>query len=876
MSGPVRLLSATGDVRADDGVCDASELVEQAEATLLQREQDALHDHLSLESRKERIRSLLLTSMEMAEEDTSPETIAELERALEAAQKAGVLPDLRVKARKLLEKQLQIDRRRGRMEVRLQRMVAQLEEVHRTTDEGGGQAKVAGSRKAVARQRREDLLLGQLSRLIDEAARAGVGQPLMGKAKDLARTVEKDRRADDLAARRLQGLLLVDDADALGEKLQLARKHCELTGEGARRVVGEIQERVEHLAMQEQHQQWLSAELAAAAQRSDVMRLKQLFDQAKTLDLTVPPAMVSLLHSLQAAPQTGTRQGKHRDHLARLRSFAARQHEAAEAVVAEAEDNPNEEELDAARRAVANAKQAKVPDEVVLPLERRLATLELQHLPRLQAEEQLRGVLHLADGRPHGAEVLQDSRKVDLLRASLGEAQRCEADPELVCLGVDLLERSLEASEARRSTEDFLRQALARPRRTEADLELLQDAVDEGRRCGIATLHAERELARARDAQVQREAAEAELQEAAKALGPPGRLRLEAAVQTAKAAGVSAEKLRVANARLAQLVEHEQRCTLAAGNIRRALPMLQKEPWRFQQVMETVQALQPWTAELEKLVRDGEHRLEKIAVDQSYRREAQRELQLLLRQIKDARSSGHLCADQMTELSKKLEVAQAASVREEILREAEKQLRSLRREGCQRSVAEHRLRLALKAKDLGEIERSVRQVRALGHAGLIEAGGGVARGERPEQPHSARLMDAASSMLRQLNDAAARRQAAVTALQERVADSGDAGPLRADGPREARPPPPGPSAPARQGSGDWIRDVVEVLHEARQCGVAPTLIEHAKMKIREKRRERKEESQAREALQRSLSKKDAPTQEVLRNLRKVQRLQSAR
>merc|ERR1712048_1440340 len=100
-------------------------------------------------------------------------------------------------------------------------------------------------------------------------------------------------------------------------------------------------------------------------------------------------------------------------------------------------------------------------------------------------------------------------------------------------------------------------------------------------------------------------------------------------------------------------------------------------------------------------------------------------------------------------------MARTLGIREDLLRDAEKQLHSIKREDCQRTVVEHRLRLALNAKNLDEIERSVRQVRALGHIGLIEDSGaaGFAGGSdrtEPTPPHSARLMDAASSMMRHL------------------------------------------------------------------------------------------------------------------------------
>jgi len=186
-------------------------------------------------------------------------------------------------------------------------------------------------------------------------------------------------------------------------------------------------------------------------------------------------------------------------------------------------------------------------------------------------------------------------------------------------------------------------------------------------------------------------------------------------------------------------------------------------------------------------------------------------------------------------------------------------------------VAEHRLQLALNAKDLGEIERSLQQVRVFEQLGTTEGvahanSGSMARGDRSKQPPSARLMEAAGSVMRQLNEAATRRQAATTALQVNIADGTEPMAL----------PTNSASRDGSQGSRDWMREAMDVLHEAKHSSVAPTLIEHAKLKIREKRRERRDENEALEALQTSLSKKDATTQEVLRNMRRVQRLQSAR
>merc|ERR1712039_804932 len=125
--------------------------------------------------------------------------------------------------------------------------------------------------------------------------------------------------------------------------------------------------------------------------------------------------------------------------------------------------------------------------------------------------------------------------------------------------------------------------------------------------------------------------------------------------------------------------------------------------------------------------------------------------------------------------------------------------------------------------------------------------------------------------MRHLSDAAARKQAATNALHEQVSELNDSISLSDRVVDGTSSPTMGRINSHR--SKDWFREAAEVLREAKQSGVDPTLIEHAKLKIKEKRRECNEQVQACEALQRTLSKKGVPTQEVLRNLQKVQHLQ---
>merc|ERR1712187_385223 len=266
--------------------------------------------------------------------------------------------------------------------------------------------------------------------------------------------------------------------------------------------------------------------------------------------------------------------------------------------------------------------------------------------------------------------------------------------------------------------------------------------------------------------------------------------------------------------------------------------------------------------------------------------------------------------EEMAALARKMEQAKAAGVeaRCAILKEAEKMLRDFRREGSQRQVAEHRLRLALNSKDLSEIERSFQNVRAMDLSTISNGntakedganmGGvfGVLRGgerERSDQPpHSARLAEAATSMIRHLHDSTAKKQALENALRETVKNKGEPCRASAEGNGSGlvrtativRQPGIGRASPTASASvnspgtsnNEWVKDFKDMLKEAKQCGVASTLIEHAKTAVKERIKHQEEQSRARTALERSLSKKDVTSQEVQRNLRRVQRLEKAR
>merc|ERR1712039_863908 len=74
---------------------------------------------------------------------------------------------------------------------------------------------------------------------------------------------------------------------------------------------------------------------------------------------------------------------------------------------------------------------------------------------------------------------------------------------------------------------------------------------------------------------------------------------------------------------------------------------------------------------------------------------------------------------------------------------------------------------------------------------------------------------------------------------------------------------------------EWAKDVKDVLHEARQCGVPSSLIEHTRLAVKKRMRDQEEQARARAALERALSKKDVATEEVQRRLLKLKRLHQA-
>jgi len=898
-------------------------LVARAEQKLFQREQAAVQADDGLLAKKERVSIVLKSAMEIVLEDSSDESIAELERALEAAQQVGVLPQVRVQARKILAQEQAKRKRYQDLEEQLHKMLklaeaAHLEFMEQNANSDRLQSKTNSSsssptgsisseqvsgaarmRLLNAVKRKAEMTLHQLRQAVAAAQGHKLTSDLLGQAIRVIQSIEQDQTHEDVHEHKLKQLLDLKDPEKIKAQLQLARRRDEARGPKSQKIVSELQARVTKLTQREQHQQWLDAEIEAAIAHRDAYRLRQLTNQGRALELTVLPATTKLLHQLEqeqferevlgqpAASSSSSAlvptealadsyaQRKRGSVNERLDVFVQRKKEAVEKVLDFVAYDPTLRKFEEAKQVISEAKATKVPPSIITEMEKRLTDLEDKFGPRLHAEENLLQILRtselvsydMTEDEEEDGPVLHDMAKIAVLRKAVNDARKMGVVEDLLDAGETLLFRSCTFEFQQREAAENLRQMLNNQQLSDdKQLEELHLAIDAASRCGLATLHAERELLRLREVQVNREAAEAELREARKGQGAQGKARLEAAIQAAKSAGVEASKLQAANSRMQELKEHYKKCSLVAGNIRRKLQTLEQEPWKFQQIVASAQSLQPWTTELDKLVRTATAQLDKCIKGQAQQREVEAELQALLARISEGRASGQTCADDTVQLAQVMVKAKEAKVRKEIFEEGEQQLKGLRREGCQRTVAEHRLRLALNAKDFGEIERSIREVRAL--EGLT-AGNHSARGDQVHQPQSARLMDSANSMLRHLGDMSTRRQAAEHALMLRINDNEDnALHMHAAVDGQAN------SDDAHQGTEQWVRELMEIVHEAKQCGVAPSLIEHAKLKIRQKRREIREEEEAALALKKTLGKKDVSPQELLRSIRKVQRFHS--
>ncbi|CAJ1434113.1 unnamed protein product [Effrenium voratum] len=854
--------------RAED-----KELLVRAERQLKQIEAQADKAEVTLDSRRELIGCILHAALEGAASGNE-EDLEKLEQAIEGAQKLGAHAELRVRGRHVLSKWRRKNGRAERAEVEMARLSRQLSEISAQLralppDLAGHSTSTTcseGAHEASVRQRQE-ATLKQLRRAISEAELAGVPLEAVADARDVAESVEEQRKVERSTAKKLEGLIAMQDASQLKEIL-LEQK--DLAGAETRQRLGEVAEHLIRQAEKEQQQSWLLQELAAAGEQSDAPRLRQLMIEASALDLAVPPSVRALLDELEVEERTqkaftSTSTVKSRvDVSGKLAAMQARQSKLLRRAIEKAEQSPDGKLLDAAQKALAEAKQTRVPTDDIAAFERRLVALENTHRPRLKVEEGLQKLMQQVEEVCIGAvsdSILKDIVQVHQLARLLADGQRFGADEGLLEEADELHERRHGVLQLRRAAEDELRSALSRRCQTETDLERLQVAVEECKRLGLNVHTAERQCLRLKELQVNRESTQAELMEASRGVGVQGRLRLETAVRAAKSAGVSAEKLRAASQRLAELREHEQRCDVLAGEVQRALPVLQTQPWRYQQLLEAAAALKPWTSKLERLIAEGKEILDKREKDIARRREVRGQLLLQLKKIEEARAAGKSTHDLLVPLKDLLDKAESAGLQEESIQKGKLLLQNAKREACQRNVAEHRLQLALDARDHAEIERSMRQVRALGQVGLTEQsprgtrhGRGLLVGDRES---SAALMEQATSALRNLNEAAARRQAAAAALEALNTSKGLTGIV----PKEAE----------EEGCKS-LRGARSAIQEAKQSGVASTLIEQAKLKLRRRRRDRQDQQEACSSLQKALSKKDVPKQVLLAKMTRVQRL----
>jgi len=852
-------------------------IVSQAEQLLQQRDQQAQARQREDETKRDKVAALLQNAIDLMDDNPNDDNVDFLKKAIEAAQSAKVSPQLRVQARRVLAEHVQEQQQIDRMEKTLERLAEQATQIQEEVVK-----EELSPAQAAVRRRREDLLLHQLLNSAEQALfMPGVRQELIDKVRSAAENIESSRRQKEESQRQLQGLMSLKDPDAIECKLHMVGGHAkENLGRGVQILVKKLEEKRSHLARRKKYQQWLQTELSTAAEQKDVLRMQQLVQQAKTLELPVPPAMMSTLHEFEShmlPPVTSRTSASEKQgqgtgatpSVAGPAGLRVQRSAAAEAAMARAEKEPSVQAIDAARQAVAEALHAKVAPEEIRAFQKRLSNLEQAHTERFTVEEKLRRLLQKVQGAAQGSPAL--AADTVSLRQALDEAQwlLADVDDKLLEAAERCLEEKSQAESQRIQAEQVLLRALERPARGDADLEQLKAAVTEARRVGIAVPQAERELARRREAQVRREASEAELLEASKSKRPQDRARLEAAIRDAKAAGVGAEALREASQRLDDLTRHEQRCALMVGNLRRLFPTLPKEPWRLIEITEAAESLKPWTLELERQLARAQEVVDQTLSTKEQRTKTESEMQALLNRIDSGKQTATKEIEK--ELQELLVKAQALDARPALVNQAEEQLQELRRQFRKRDVAKHRLKLALTARDLGEIECAVRVL------GEGSPGATTSREHyRMDQPpSSARLMDAAQTMMRHLGDKNSRRQAVEAALLERISDSGSVkGAEKAGQPRESllNGGSPEKIGDPEQAEVAWMTELDGLLREAKQTGVAPSLIEHAKLKLREKRRQAARETQAKKDLQRALAKKDISEKEVAHHLRRVQRL----
>lgn len=849
-----------------------------------QRQQDNAHNVAS----KDKLDQMLLSAIEVAEEHGTDE-LDVLERALEAAKESSVSNPLRVRARRLLAERKSERSRIERVEGALQKLIAQAELAVETARffslddlrQDSSTSSVSRSIREAERCRQDEQLFHSLAKTTAEARSLSSNTALITKAEELSTEFAGIRRQERRAERTLLAALARDDVEYLEDQLHYVKKTYEFTPR-VQREADEVQGKINRIMAQKQNQQWLLHELAeaSAGTEPDMLKLQQLAAQADAYGLVVPPATLALMHS-NSSPRTGrpTKGRVNETHAAKVRALVERKERAAEDAVSMVEKVPGLQTLDDARRAIADAKFAKVHDDAIHDFERRLGVVERQHSDRLKAEEALRRAMRAVV--PEGEDVaVHDVCRVAQLKKAVDEARHFGAREGLLHAGTSLLEQCQAFELQQRDAEDKLRIVFDRAKYAEAGMDELNRAVEMCRGCGRAAMHAEREMKRLKDEQVRREAAEAELQEASKASGPQGRVRLSAAIQVAKTEGVNLRRLRAASDRLTELETHAKKCALMAGNIRRI--DLKEEPWRLQQLLDEAAVLQPWTPELEKIVRTSTQQIDKNRGEKARQSGMQAELHAVFGKVMSHHTAGQLGPSEQKKLVDVLERAKVAGVGADVLREAEEQLLELKRECSQRQVAEHRLRLAVNAKDLGEIGRCMREVKAMEKQNLLEVPPPSTAASRSaaEQSQSARLMDVASSTMRHLSDAASRKHAAELALLQHLSSEAPGASVPTEwidagggGGTHGKSSKRGSAATTAGKSGGWADDVRAALREARQSGVAPSLIEHVRMRAVQKRRAQDEQEQACKALQRSLAKRDVAPHELAQNIRKVQRCQ---
>lgn len=851
------------------GYANANQLVRMAEDMLKRKEMQLRQEHQAQEEKCSKAKNDLREALEVVEAGPTRDALKRLDEAVQAAALLGSVPELRVRARRILtsakEEMERLEHAKQELVKatdRLRRFVASDEASRPATpqsdDEGDSHQAKAKSRaqaaiaSTAAQRRQEVLLIERLLAAEAMAEKAGVAAEFCHEALVLIADVKQRREHEEAAARKLTRLLEATEPAMVDELLEAAKASgLAETSKETKRVIQQVRHRVAVLAGQEQNALWLHEEFFAAAEAQDSARLTQLVHQSKALGLPVSPDILCLLHELEAESRASTRAPRsvseeNKDGSSQDRSwqgFRERRQQAVQALeelAADAESTLEAAELDKFRQEVANAKLMRgFPPEALVTLEKRLTALEVRAVPRLSMETELKALLAEAmTAQTRGELLLLTGLKTDRLKTLCAEGKRQNlVDQGLLSNGVDLLEKIVSASAAQKEAAAQLRQAMFRPIRKQAEMERLQNAIGEARSVGLPTVQADAALLKAQQLMVQRAVAEAELAEASKGHGQQGRERLQAALQSAKNAGVAAERLRAASEKLAELQRHEQHCSLAAANIRRVMPMLATQPWRYQELVDMVKALNPVTKELQALLLEGQAKLTQAKEEQTRLRDAKGSLQEALAHIQECKTRNEPVGETPATLPKLLAEAKSAGVGEELLQQAQQVLRSIKHEACQRTAAEHQLKLALAARDAVEIERCVRLVRSLGHGQ-----------ESFTKAATSNIMETANAVLREIADTEARRQAATAALQQRIAKD-----TRAEGTSKAV-------------------SLQALLAEAKQSGVAEVHLEQAKQKMREETRMQKEQAEACKELQKVLSKKDAAPQHILRSLHKVARL----